>query len=736
MILKAILLGAILQTAPSADMEQKVSFTSRGDDFATVLQRLEETTKVRMKVAAGVPSHHLVIKVKDVPLKELVAKISLATTTESRVSDGILYFAKSAKSAREAERIAAANRLTMVAKWRAKELENLKKVPTTADGARDLRSDMTKIGEAGSETDYSAYDRTPLRAITSEILLSLPDEAIAITNDVKRVVFSSRPSALQRQLDLNACNRIIQKYLEGMIAWMAQEYEGAGDDPETVKYLREQEYRMRNLRIERAHLVVTTETRGGDRIYCELHLFDATGERLQVPLQGVYMSDDMGRGPGAAPKDRKTTPFKLHADDTEFSTLLQNIAPGQNKETKPLTPKFLERIRRPDKFEPLSFSASDLLFQYWDDNKMNGVASPTDLAAFVPLYYTSQAELADTISMLSVVNQAVQATLDESTPGWSVLPYPVNETVSEPRSRAIEARFMQACEQNPDQIVELARDMLDVDSDSLSNFMDGAVIQAILIFGSMEQLEGGYQGLGGISKVYTSLTAEQKSILLRGGSVNTSAISEASFKALRKAVYGQLSNYIFLPSVERSAPSAKEDPEGRQNYLREMENQLFAGYSQNQYAYVQDEATLSLAEGVGNGVITARNHAIPMIQVYDGKRRVSSMAVEGFGSTLYWYTRPASGESPDAGPWHGKKLMYRLTNNMQVRISIMFGQGRGAFGVANGTIVGGDSPLLSYEELPAAMRAQFEKEMKDAKDGMDEETRGVPVDAGTKPPLR
>lgn len=704
-------MSVLLQASAAPDMEQKVSFTSRGADLGQIVSELSTKTGVPMRMAAGTMPIQLVIQVRDVPLKDLIARINDASLTDSGMSSGILYFSPSEKRLNGLAEEARQGRVALLQKWRKREVQSLTKVPMSADGIRELRNAFETPSETpGAERDYmTLYSQMPMRAVASEIVLSLPDIELASVNAYGRQVFSTSPTRMQGRLDIGVVNRALRKYADAINMWQSVDMEGAGDDPETLKEIRRREFAIRNAVAARAHLVVTADERMGSGINMELQLFDAKGERLDYPMQGVNINEYENWTEASKPEPGEKA-VNVSKEDQDLGKFLTTRFNGDTSTLTPAPAPIVQRFLQPETKDPLSFSAADILFADWDRRKVNGVAAPSDFLGLIPLYMSEGSETVYPSSMLNVIAQSGQAKADYSKAGWAVWKPVSMRGLEMIKSRAELGKFMRNVAAYPTDIESLYSDYQG-DAGNWEPYEDMSYIMAMGIFGNA--MPGASSRNTPLGRMYRQLSSDQQSSLLRGNAVSVSAINKKALIALERAVYGNPSGFCYLPTFRKLAMGEEGDARSE----AAMENQLYNGYGMYIGQTVPDEPTFSMASGVMDGQIMARTNAVPMIAAYEGKTQLAVSPLEGFGGMMMYYFKDATPEDPNRGPWFGKKVKYRLMNNLEIYVRVMFGPDRGVFGVSRGKLVGKDSPLLDYAQLPAAVRKQIEEEQKNGGEG-------------------
>ncbi|MEZ0327037.1 MAG: hypothetical protein ACAH95_14145 [Fimbriimonas sp.] len=331
-------------------LQKPVSFDIRASRLAVLVPELASKAGMALEVTPLVANEVVAVSAKEVPLRTLLEKIAGVASAEWRKEGEVLKLYPSVPARNRESNEELTRRLEDVRKAIAEKVKMLTPPKSTGKESPEVR---------GLSND----------AAITQLLRGIDPTPIARLNGGERVVYSTAPNAMQRPFGAGA-GTIIQTMVNEHNAQVAKIPAGSMDAemdkmPDFVKKMMERQTR----KITGAHkaLLVVSKPNLGilDMTSLELRIYDADGKvafstssTLGLPFAGMDIPI-----PGQAPKTplaQKQTPI-AYAEDSKV--LMENFqgmsfSGGSMK----LPPKLMEKLRRPDLTDPLSYMATDELF--------------------------------------------------------------------------------------------------------------------------------------------------------------------------------------------------------------------------------------------------------------------------------------------------------------------------------------------------------------------------------------
>lgn len=620
-LLIASLFIVISGEAVAQDTTARISLTMRAARTPVVLAELGRLSNLKFETTAPTQNDVLAISANGVTIGDLMKRIATVTASEWRpIEGGFRLVPDSTERARQA-RVEQATRL-------AKFNETLKKkYDAMVENEKRITSNLKKGGSATPDAATamvmagltSPADNTILR-----LAINVDRNVLANMQKGDRVVFSTNPTAMQRQLPGNAAALI-----NAFVVEHNKNVQGGASapDPELEKlpaFIRNMAERQTK-RIDNPSkaLLIFTKASLFDMLNCELRLYDAQGKVLasetSVLDQGsmadvMEMAADMAKpdktkpAPGGDP-----TPVQYSDDAMIFASLAKGVSTASIK----VSPAGLEKIYNPTKYDPLSFAPTDELFSLSKSLKLPLVANLTDNQVSLTESFTTQAK--KTIGQVQNDLDSKKEIQRIADPGWlTVMPSKPEFSRNHRLDRFALESLLQAAKKNGvASLDDIAAYSLKAD-----NPMEGGIGQIYV----MEFVPGALsQGIQGVTnwdmlQFYALLPQELRVRLSNGARIPLTGLTSAQTAILNRMVYGASGHLEVARSGQQSDPA---------DFMMKMMAQMGQGVGGTDYL---DEPTESLASGIPGGTtITLKSSVDPTVNPIpaEGTVMMASASVMG-----------------------------------------------------------------------------------------------------------
>ncbi len=355
-MITVVALAIGLQT-PNIDLDQKVTYETRGATVVKALSELSAITKVRLDSAMNLKGDVLMISVKEVRLKDLLDKIALADSAEWKQDGPLLRLVVNNVARNKEARDEFNARLSSFSK----ELEKRKKQLLELQKGKKLDDEGTLA--VGSSPDN--------QCITQLLgCVSLSD--LASAGPEKRLVFSTNPTRMQ--LPIRGGAAYVEKWIAAHNVAIPKDAKDADElnkmfndnVPPFLKKMMADRTKRIEAPISKANLAITPfPFFNGVQIH--LNAYDANGKSV-LDGSSMMMSDDLeaivGTLTGKDKIEKPTGTTKIvWSEDTK--ALLASLGTGRSSITNSMSLKLPDSLKAklydPEKFEPLSFVTGDLL---------------------------------------------------------------------------------------------------------------------------------------------------------------------------------------------------------------------------------------------------------------------------------------------------------------------------------------------------------------------------------------
>jgi len=364
------------------DYSQKVSYTTVAVPVRRAVAEIAKLTKTPLETSPTVANEVLVIDVKDVVLEDLMGRIAKAVSGQWDEHDGMRYLTRSNDQHRAEYLEELAARKAAIKKAVDKLTEPLKKNPKFDEKAANEMA--SKLGEKsglggilqggdaaamaqGARTMFTQGADQPAGRATARLLSMVDLGLIAKLNDEERIVFSTRPNLMQARLPAGAI-QVINQFIQEQNIWADAVNRRKGEQPGIIDQAIGMAMGANNSEIKGTPdkaLLCVERSAMLDSYEVRLKIFDGQGKTLYQGGQSVLLDssllnivDSMLKAEPTKDAEIELTPDSKEL--LEFYRSLTNIMFSAGK-AKNMSKQLLDKLARPDLYDPLSFIHSEAL---------------------------------------------------------------------------------------------------------------------------------------------------------------------------------------------------------------------------------------------------------------------------------------------------------------------------------------------------------------------------------------
>ncbi|HWA82905.1 MAG TPA: hypothetical protein VG820_05710 [Fimbriimonadaceae bacterium] len=559
----------MLGQAKDAGLDVKVTFKSTGATVPRLVEQLSQVAHVPMMAPAAFQSDIVAVRVKDAPLKDLLDRIGDLTAGVWEMKPEGYVLVRSSEKLRAEEAAELAYQVGMFQKQIDKQKKALANMqPWTEQEAKSVAfglSDAQKVNQNGT-FDSKAWQRiqdfdskAPGGRAIARVVANLQAKDLAALPTDYKIVFSDRPNRLQRPMPdsvmpalknlvaeqnlwADVAGRIIGDQNGGMYStagWMKKAFRG---------------------QVGKVLLTVAKSENGGNfNASIELMVADQKGAVIVRGTQNLntYGFDEEFKmpTPQAGEKEIPPSPF----DEAVRSVFL---GPGDRKGTLPKA--LIDQLVNPEKVEPLSIMAGDLLVRMAGVQDTNMVACLPD-DAFMTGFMAGQGKTTPSM-LLKILGVYLNVHQGD---GWvtMVSKMPVLAR-SERVDRAALGTYVRA-------VYAKGHASLD-DAAAYAVAAPGQMWDSLGFVLSMmiaKNQETNYYDAN-MLRFYAKLEPFQRQTLEKGGALALSSLQPALMELVNKMVFGENSN--IQPTQDQSSPLNEDDWDSFYNGLSREPTELFA----------------------------------------------------------------------------------------------------------------------------------------------------------------
>ncbi len=732
----ALLALVLLAQDPGSALSKKVDFTCAATRASVALAQLGVANGIKLETAPQTASEVLVIDVRQVPLKEVLDRVASVCSAAWRDEGGTLRLVAEPgirqKEDREWTAIRAKSLATSLQRFSA----SLAETPITdaATAAAALAGGGPGVPEAnvpatatGEEVSApQSLDSAPASPTASPVtramyraVLNLGPTNLAAVRPGERIVFTTRPTRMQKQLPNGSAIlglAIREQALLAEASAKSQPTEGQEDQPSSATF------EVFPAAPAKALLSIS-RSEVENSLSVTFVLYSAEGTVVAESAEGIVLGPDKSGGKREAPlgKDKEVA---LSPESAEMVRLFGNFSFGASNPSggQRTTELLTQTLEQPTRFDPLRFVVSDAVTAIAKDAGKNLVANLPDYAIGI------LSELSDgKIGILEgkrALEREGHTTITEAD-GWIIArpSFPVESRTNRADRGKLEKLMASVKEQLFPTLDDLAQYALSSPAPSEG---DASILYFMLrVPGIMNLFGPGGSDNWTLLRLYGTLSPSQRRVLSSGGRLPMSSFSPQQTAYLSALVYGpEPSLQVDDPNVPPEAVPADGAMEGlwemfgsersvvgQGDYRSEPTEALPNGLPAD--AYLEVGVTESIAvRPDGTNIFT-----LMMGSLTPGQLAMMTNLMEGTA------TAEMLGEAPDMNHLRmGRKAAYRFRLNLAEGIRLSAALQEHVFSRAG--------KIYKLGELPE----DFRKAMEEARAKFREQTQGNQESGGEGPP--
>lgn len=365
----ALLLTTLLTPAKRVE---PITLATDAVTVQSALTSLSEKTGSKLLVQSKIANEIVVVKVKDADPKEVLDRFAKTLSAHWEVEDGGFRLVRSESDLLADKRAALAERRKRIASILTKLARDMNRA-----GTPTLANQLEWLQQAQDEVDSDGFQEPPKDAVPMELIQS-PEARFAarlllnigVDNLLAdNATFATSPTSLQRNLPLQdrQWQSFVQERNDQMAAYAyhaSQHFDGMlGVGSSYAKI--SGPFRK----------VLLTYTCTDWSAVAFFKVFDRNGSIVAQGGLGLNDSDDLDETEEGEPKTRNATPIPLEDEALQMALLEASLNEG---EPRVAPPSLLEKLRRPDRYEPLSLLTSKVVLALADRKKENLIAYLSD----------------------------------------------------------------------------------------------------------------------------------------------------------------------------------------------------------------------------------------------------------------------------------------------------------------------------------------------------------------------
>lgn len=639
--------------AQQAVLDQKVTFEAKAARASQLLADLSKQVKVDLVPAGKMVDEVLSVRVSDVKLSDLMAKIADVAGGEWKPSGAGYQFVYDdaklkARDRAHADKIAQGILKSLQKRIGKQDLNKVWSSQQVDKVLRDFQNISQEMSRARDETQldptlYQRYaevmDMNPTSRLALRLAGLIDPATLATLPENSRIVFSTAPTRMQRPLPGSA--KILSSFITEQGVWAssaAQLMPAPSDEGDSyLDYSMGMNSTPLKGQVAKALMSVTRfSSMGGFSV--DVKVADAKGNVLATGNIGL------GEGPSEEEAD-SLNPTKPQPEDkspdvrlTEASksivlavTAMQGSMGGmEDSGLKLIKPEFKSLILQPEDNDPLSFIAADGLHSVAETKKLNLVASIPDQALLPSLYMRSDGRPSEN-RFMTYFKLLGGVTIDETQPGWlTVTPddgWNSRLTRTDRHALQVLLQNLDSKGYSLDAFATFLAKSPDVGFESVGLIMVSSLFPEVLMSGEVYDLR--------LVRFFGTLMADQRLRLSKGQSIAISQLMPSQKALLHKMVFEQADG-MGLGQTMIEAPAM-----GDTEAAPPGDDEDFSMYGD-----LSSEATESLPNGLPpNGIFTMQTVREQIVAPVGVQSYGATYSAEDLGNQL------ATEERPDLFTW-------------------------------------------------------------------------------------
>ena len=689
----ASLILSLAHQGQATDLSKKITFESVAMPAKRLIADLGKAAGLTLDVSAQTASETLVVKVIDVPVKDVLDRIALAVGGEWKTENtGVMRLIRPAANLNReafAERQAKAASVSAEIK---KAIAALTAKPPGKSGPEEPQ--LPVAFPFGGSNAHKQIIQLVSRLNVGDLVL--PD-------DDGRVVFSSSPTRTQKLLPGNLEPIVTELVTEHNKAAAKKNNEGDQDKDELTEQWENwmksfgfgQDPKPIEGRPAKLLLIVQSQQMMGG-LTATLRLYDAKGlvamEGSTSLVNGRFMAElqdiEVGKPKPAPAADDK--PIEFSDTTKEINAIFGSFMNGANRGK--MSKELEAKLTRPDLYDPLSFSASESLFAVAKHRNLNLVACLPDASgSMFELFTGGQATVNAYMRMLED-SEDIQVTKSE---GWLLLQpkHPITAR-SKKGDRAALAKLIAASKAKGTVGLD---DIATYALTSPSPYEDSTSMQYLMLF-APSAMQMGMMGMVDWNSVrlWGTLNVNQRDTLAANGRLQFGNLSPQQRDLVTKMMFGA---QTALKVVE---PNAKPRSEG--GFMEMMKS--FMGAQHKDY---RQEPTEIMPMGLpSGGYIAAEITKEPVGRAAsdDPMLAFTALGADELAMFKYFKEDPNMAQMAAMMPTIGQLRIGERTN---IVLKLFAAQDVASDKMLQDNKVDPNSPPVSLDNLPAAFQERIKQ---------------------------
>lgn len=431
MILSSILFTLAIKQDALADPKFDKPITTRIDAMSVpeAVKVIAEKTTLRLDSSPNLKSQIVLLDVKDVPIRDLLARIAQVTDSEWITVNGTFKIEPS-PTKRQATWQKTVQRITAQISKVIADFRSFANAEYSSKGVADelvSRSKPEVVGnwrgpDVGPGRDESGV--TPMARGMARALSTIDPGPIAAMKVDERIVFSTDPVGKQRKLaiDIQKESQLLTEeaktFQEGVALYQKVKKDPSDPQGEVRSDSYYGDVDLSERKIGRVELVIekANESFGFESTVARYQVFDVEGNTLQFRQVNMWVDEAMAAAfSNTASPETVDLKFDAKADSKwQFNTMI-NFADAQPEWE--VTDEFQRIMKRPNVVEPLSLITSDALVAMSRGNDTNLVAELGDRSLLISMLAGTW--ISPKFFYTAVTNYALEEVSDSE--GWTLL---------------------------------------------------------------------------------------------------------------------------------------------------------------------------------------------------------------------------------------------------------------------------------------------------------------------------
>lgn len=707
----AIPIGSFAQSKP-------ISYTAVAGPASRVLPELGKVLGENLMTTPAVADEVIVLRLKEVSGREALDRVAKAlNATWSREEAG-LRLVRTPTQVRDEERTRLAQRTEQARAMLAAQAQQVAKMaPWSEPTARRLAEQLEEARQMAGSFDRNQFTRvqtldnqTPVKRLAMRVAALLDPVELAKIEIGQRVVFSSRPTRVQRPLPA-AVSAAIPKFVEEQALW-ARAADGVVN-PQRNGYFSEGAIFTRPAdRVGKLLVAVNRNEFSSGSIQVRVILGDVDGDSTLARATTTLQA-----GPGTQAvfnqvvQNPEGTPYAFtFSPDTQamIDAFRPVVGAAGQTELKPLPAPVLAQLLQPEQRDPLSFATSEILLQAVEQENRNLVAVMPDFAYGIGLVMSAGKI---TPSSLRIIARELGLTIEDA-PGWmSIQPSdPISARRSRIDRRALGTFVRSVHQKGRSTLEDRAAFALGLPRDQQATWL--AMTTVALVQARRDGMDGFDRDM---LRFYGSLTPAQKGTLASNGKVSLQSLTPVQVEALDAIVYASERNSL---RVQRARVPSDQAPILADGFENEPTELVPNGFT------IEASFTMKTQQ---------ETVAQPVTRDPNTPARMVPMTAGSFAWQLYALENPsvmAGGQSPGLTfDFERIVLGERRTLTFDFQLTPQVGVLR----TLNDDTMG---KVMPYRDAPAAFRDAVDRSLVQIRESFNRRGSGSGARPATAPPAR